>query len=336
MTKSIINKLDIEKLNIKINTINIQKKVKDTYLKFKINNYYEFNEYKILITSDEDKLIQFKINCKLVKKIVIKYKENELIYDKILHNGLLINCEINKNTILEIIVFPLGIVTRLNIWEFKVLEDNPLQNILWDKIYIINLKRRNDRKIIMIHKLAEEKIDNYEFIEAYDGKDPEILENYNLLKKYTKITSSGHFGCLLSHIKAIKKAKKNNYNNIMILEDDIIFNTNFLEEIKNIKLPNYDILYLGGLINEKKVFLNGWGKVYNIMGAYAYIINKSMYDILLKRLQEFKDCVDISYYKLKDNFNIYILNDLIKTNLDSSDTSKKKNKLIEMINIINE
>ena len=60
MTKSIINKLDIEKLNIKINTINIQKKVKDTYLKFKINNYYEFNEYKILITSDEDKLIQFK------------------------------------------------------------------------------------------------------------------------------------------------------------------------------------------------------------------------------------------------------------------------------------
>jgi GR25 family glycosyltransferase involved in LPS biosynthesis len=334
----------MDKLNI--NMLNMKKKKKDDYYIFKIDNSSEFqddeldtkelNEHKILINSDENVIVQFKLNYELIKKIIIKYKDDKKEYDNKKYNYILINFETNKDTILEIIVFPLDLVTRINIWDVKIIEKKEQQMIRWDKIYIINLKRRVDRKILMIEKLSEEKIDNYEFIEAYDGKDEEIIDDYNLLKKYTKITNAGHFGCLLSHIKAIKKAKKNNYNNVMILEDDIIFNNNFLEEISKIKLPKYDILYLGGLINEKKLFFNGWGSVSKVMGAYGYIINKDYYDIILKKLEEFKDCVDVVYYKQKDMNNIYILNDIIKTNLDSSDTSKKKKKLTDMINIINE
>ena len=324
----------MNKLNI--NMLNMKKKKKDDYYIFKIDNYKELNDYKILINSDEDKIIQLKLNYKLIKKITIKYKDTEKVYDKLSHNCILINFETNKDTILEIIVYPLDLTTRINLWDIKIIEKKEQQIIKWDKVYIINLKRRNDRKILMIEKLSEEKIDNYEFIEAYDGKDEEIINDYNLLKNYTQITNSGHFGCLLSHIKAIKKAKKNNYNSVMILEDDIIFNNNFLEEIQKIKLPKYDILYLGGLINEKKLFFNGWGSVSKVMGAYGYIINKNYYDIILKKLEEFKDCVDVVYYKQKDTCDIYILNDIIKTNLDSSDTSKKKKKLTDMLNIINE
>jgi len=378
------NKINIHKLGININTINIKQKIKNDYLVFKILDYNEIKdnyitndpsvnlkklsydkvlyksneliinsptiselegkkqiipnrlkENKIIINSDDKKIIQFKINCILINKIEINYKEKKLIYNNIPHAGLLINCEINIDTFLEIVIYPLGLMTRINIWDLTVIEYKRKNDILWDKIYIINLKRREDRKIIMIEKLAEEKIDNYEIIEAYDGKDIEIIKKFNLIKKHSKIINSGHYACLLSHIKAIKKAKKNNYNNVMILEDDVIFNNNFLEELKKIKLPKYDLIYLGGLIKEKKVFLNGWGQRFKVMGAYGYIINKNIYDKILVKLQEFIYCVDIAYYKLKDEFKIYILNDLIKTNLDSSDTSKKTKKLINMVNTIN-
>jgi GR25 family glycosyltransferase involved in LPS biosynthesis len=322
--------------NLDINTVNIKQKIKDDYLVFKIKKYDKSLENKIIINSNNNSILQFKINCVLIKRIELIYKEQKLEYKSIPYNGLFINCEVNNDIKLEINIYPLDLSTRIHIWDLKVIDNININNkILWDKIYIINLKRREDRKILMIEKLTEEKIDNYEIIEAYDGKDIKVFENFNLIKNHTKIINSGHFGCLLSHIKAIKKAKRNNYNNIMILEDDIIFNNNFLEEIKKIKLPNYDILYLGGLISEKKVFFNGWAKVSKVMGAYGYIINKNIYDKLLDKLQNLMYCVDVMYYKLTDEFNIYILNDLIKTNLDSSDTSKKKNKMINMINIIN-
>lgn len=337
--------MDFNNLDININTVNIKQKSKDNYLVFKIKDYDKSLENKIIINSNNNTILQFKINCILIERFEIIYKEEKLEYENIPYNGLLINCEINLDIKLEINIYPLDLSTRIHIWDLKLIDNNDNINninndninnkILWDKIYIINLKRREDRKILMIEKLSEQKIDNYEIIEGYDGKDIKVLENFNLIKNNSKIVNSGHFGCLLSHIKAIKKAQKNNYNNIMILEDDIIFNNNFLEEIKKIKLPNYDILYLGGLINEKKVFLNGWAKISKVMGAYGYIINKNIYNKILDKLQNFMYCVDVLYYKLPDEFNIYILNDLIKTNLDSSDTSKKKNKMINMIDIIN-
>jgi GR25 family glycosyltransferase involved in LPS biosynthesis len=330
-----MNNFAINKLNANVNVLNMKKKIKDNYFVFKIINYDQINSHKIIIESNENKIIQFKIICRLIKKVVIKNYETELIYDKLPQIGLFINCNIDESKSLEIEIFPLDLSTRIYITELQEINDE-LNNIKWDKIYIINLKRRDDRKILMIEKLSEEKVDNYEFIEAYDGKSEQIIDDYNSIKKYTKIINTGHFGCLLSHIKAIKKAMKNNYENIMILEDDIIFDNNFLENIKKIKLPKYDILYLGGLINEKKVFLNRWAKSSNVMGAYGYIISKSMYNIILEKLLKFKDCVDIVYFKLSDNYNIYILNDIIKTNLESSDTSKKKYKLINMINIIND
>ena len=188
----------MNKLNI--NMLNMKKKKKDDYYIFKIDNYKELNDYKILINSDEDKIIQLKLNYKLIKKITIKYKDTEKVYDKLSHNCILINFETNKDTILEIIVYPLDLTTRINLWDIKIIEKKEQQIIKWDKVYIINLKRRNDRKILMIEKLSEEKIDNYEFIEAYDGKDEEIINDYNLLKNYTQITNSCHFGCLLIYL----------------------------------------------------------------------------------------------------------------------------------------
>ena len=65
--------------------------------------------------------------------------------------------------------------------------------------------------------------------------------------KQTQIITSGHFACLLSHINAIKLAKSRNYSSIMILEDDVYFCNDFLNKLSNLMIPNYDMIYLGGI-----------------------------------------------------------------------------------------
>lgn len=78
--------------------------------------------------------------------------------------------------------------------------DITLDPIHIDKVYIINLKRRSDRKKLIIKELTKVGIKNYEFIEAVDGNDADIKEKYRKLKKNkSKIKSAGHLGCLLSH-----------------------------------------------------------------------------------------------------------------------------------------
>ena len=75
-----------------------------------------------------------------------------------------------------------------------------------DKIFYINLDKRDDRKT---------EIDNE-------------LKNYGLYDKVERITAfhtpgQGILGCTMSHLHAIKLAKERNYSNVLILEDDFQF-----------------------------------------------------------------------------------------------------------------
>lgn len=103
----------------------------------------------------------------------------------------------------------------------------------------------------MINNFIKIGITNYEFITGVDGLKPSIINKFNDYKNNfkTKIITSGHFACLLSHIKAIKIAKQRGYLNIMILEDDVYFCDNFIEKISKMKIPKYDMIYLGEIIN---------------------------------------------------------------------------------------
>lgn len=203
---------------------------------------------------------------------------------------------------------------------------NKLQKIYWDNIFIINLTRRSDRKKEMIKKLQKANINKYEFIEAIDGNDLNIIDMYNNYKKNYKsyIITCGHFSCLLSHIKTIKLAQQLKYSSIMILEDDVIFCDNFIKQLELLQIPSYDMIYLGGIISKKKIFFNKWAKSNKIMGAYSYIITSNLYTIVLKELEKLIEYVDLFYMKkIQPNYKIILLEDFIKTNLDSSDTSAK-------------
>jgi len=107
-------------------------------------------------------------------------------------------------------------------------------------IYIINLKndliRRNYINILM-----KKYNINYELIIV------DKITNFNIINNNNTFRTAGEMGCYLSHMYCLNDAKINNYNNIIIFEDDIIFHKQFLKLFENTILCNNDanILLLG-------------------------------------------------------------------------------------------
>lgn len=111
----------------------------------------------------------------------------------------------------------------------------------FDKIYCINLPSRIDRWQDCLLQFEKYSIkDNLEKFDAVVYKDPILNRKQN-----------AHLGCLFSHYSVLKKAFEQNYKNILILEDDFIFNfpkdetVNYLNHCFD-ELPiHWDLLYLG-------------------------------------------------------------------------------------------
>lgn len=129
------------------------------------------------------------------------------------------------------------------------------------KIYIINLKTATDRKEKVINELTKigNEFTNYTIFEAIIGKtisDDEIKRLLTLDAQYSfyinahnydQIRSRGEIGCYLSHLEVWKDIVKNNYNNVIILEDDVFseLSSSKINEHLN-KLPlDYDVAHLG-------------------------------------------------------------------------------------------
>jgi len=186
-----------------------------------------------------------------------------------------------------------------------------------DKIFIINLKHRTDRWDECIKQLNKYNITNYERFDAvrYDLKD---INPIHYKKNNMKISNNyilGTMGCKFSHYNIIMNAKKNNYNNILILEDDFLFCNNFIERyneiISNIEKEKIDIsmLYLGFSIVRKDPYtdtsLINLKKLNSAHTTHAYILNKNFYDIILKEIENCHCEIDVCYAMCQKKYDIY-------------------------------
>ena len=98
------------------------------------------------------------------------------------------------------------------------------------------------------------------------------------------INSNGGIGCLKSHICVLELAISNNWNNILILEDDSTWNNiengyPLLEKI--IKEP-FDVIMFGSV--GAQYFSNF--KVISAQSGNAYLVNKHYYPKLLNNFKE--------------------------------------------------
>ncbi len=134
-----------------------------------------------------------------------------------------------------------------------------------DKVFIINLEHRTDRREKIIKELRRVGIDNYEFFKAVKPTE-EMIKKWNPqfinpIPEWFKKTNGditkyriGSLGCMLSHMNIIKICIKNKYENVLILEDDTIFkigdNINFNQVMSLLQSQihnlNFALLYLTG------------------------------------------------------------------------------------------
>ena len=181
----------------------------------------------------------------------------------------------------------------------------------FDKIYVINLKRRLDRKTTLI---KENPNLDFTFIEAIDGKNltqNELLENNLLNSSFydpSGMVTMGVFTCALSHKKAWDQAILDGVNNALFLEDDIFLTENlntvnnftpFYQDLFNeFQEIDYDILFLGkkthsqsGMNIGKYLTIPRFNSNHN--GAHAYVVNKETIQNLSDNYLPIKYAADV-------------------------------------------
>jgi hypothetical protein len=183
-------------------------------------------------------------------------------------------------------------------------------NEIFDKIYIINLKKDFIKKRSIEKKLNILNI-KHSFFEAIDGKKSpykEIYENYvnkpikfkgchPLEKRLNKkvLGSYGSLGILKTMEKIFEDARKNKYKKILTFQDDIIFDNEFNSKFEN---------YIKNIPDDWKILSFGvsqhiWSNVelsvnkffyktpYHTDGAFAIGFDCTIFKRMLNEIRKF-------------------------------------------------
>jgi len=208
----------------------------------------------------------------------------------------------------------------------------------FDKIYVINLKRRLDRKKQLLIDFPNL---NFTFIEAIDGKETTMpqLSSDNLINSSffdpNGMITMGVFACALSHKKAWDQAIEDGVENALFLEDDVHSTTPLLLDsalsplyqniLNECKESDYDLIHLGKkTITQEGIDIGTYLTVprynSNHHGAHAYVATKEMIQTLSSNYLPLKYAVDVYLEQFYHTHNIFTLKtSIIRQNSDMVD-----------------
>jgi glycosyltransferase involved in cell wall biosynthesis len=210
-------------------------------------------------------------------------------------------------------------------------------NNFFDRIYVINLRRRQDRLEKIIQKLKRLNI-SAEIIEAVDGYIAPHIDEYEVYKnislgldntspeeiklKQKLIYSPGVWGHLKSNRLILNDAIEKGYQKILILEDDVLFIKNFHHEFENftrvIAGKNWKFLYLGATqacwdIPECIVYPDKSLKTYqpgqpyyhpvSTVGSFALAIDRSQFKGIIEKIDNMNCPFDWIYHRSFNQFS---------------------------------
>lgn len=178
-------------------------------------------------------------------------------------------------------------------------------SLLENTLYI-NLEERTDRLIHVISELKKIGITG---------------ERFN-----AKRTQKGAVGCTLSHIACLELAKKRNYSQVFICEDDITFTKPevFLDSLEKFsqtaEFSNFDVLIIGGNnAPPYKKLSECHIKISNCQTTTGYVVKSHYYDKLISNFRESvtnllkypehtnKYALDIYWKRLQQSDNWYMI-----------------------------
>jgi glycosyl transferase, family 25 len=127
------------------------------------------------------------------------------------------------------------------------------------QIYVVNLKRREDRRQQMITQFKRYNITNYQFIDAVDGHaltDDVVNSVYDarMAKRLLRELTRNELGCAMSHRMIYEAVDREQVPYAIILEDDAIITPEFVRFVTSFSvdsLPQFDCLLLGYLYADR-------------------------------------------------------------------------------------
>jgi len=140
-------------------------------------------------------------------------------------------------------------------------------------------------------------------VDRFSAVDGNAITDGHLLR-------GGALGCTLSHNNIIRHASDHGIRSIFILEDDVVFdddiNVKFAEWITEVP-DDWDMLYFGGNHNTDKTekFSPHLIKITNTYTTHAYALKETVYDLILKRLENMNFIVDVIYSEIQKQCNAY-------------------------------
>ena len=129
------------------------------------------------------------------------------------------------------------------------------------KIFVINLEKRKDR----LEEVSQ-------MLEDYQWERIEAIE-----------TTKGYYGCVLSHIKCLKKAKEEGLSEVVIMEDDF----HFVGDGKfYFPPPECDVCLYSCKLNKKEDYNDNFYKVIDGRHTDFYLVKQHYYDRLISTFTE--------------------------------------------------
>lgn len=129
----------------------------------------------------------------------------------------------------------------------------------FDEVFMINLKRRLDRRERMLRALHEQEID-FQLVEAVDGKAMNTSQveamGIQMLPGYRdpyhgRPLTKGELGCFLSHYNIWKEVVDRGLQRSLVFEDDLRFEIFFKRRLMNLMQDvereglDWDLIYVG-------------------------------------------------------------------------------------------
>lgn len=180
-------------------------------------------------------------------------------------------------------------------------------NNYFEKIYCINLERRLDRWEECLKEFEKNNLT----VERYDAADGNNFDSLNNL-------TSGQVATVYSHMGLIQKAKDENLDNILILEDDVEFHQdmNLLFDKWYSEIPgDWDIIMFGGNHSGN----NPWSpgklikvtehvyKVTHALALHCYAVKSTAYDKIIESLSTLNYPADNAVAEIQKQINCYII-----------------------------
>ncbi|KAG9483365.1 procollagen galactosyltransferase 2 [Eleutherodactylus coqui] len=129
----------------------------------------------------------------------------------------------------------------------------------FDEVYMINLKRRMDRRVRMLRSLYELKI-QVKIFDAVDGKALNASQiktlNIDVLPGYYdpysgRTLTRGEIGCFLSHYYVWNEVVDKGFEKALVIEDDVRFEYQFKSKLVKLMTDieaaavDWDLIYIG-------------------------------------------------------------------------------------------